>query len=111
MWQLMIMLKAFLGQKSFLMVNKGLMKEVGMEAAIFLSILVDADNIFEEEWDYQTQPTIEGLSCGFLTRRKQESAIRALIERGLIEQKNMGLPMKRYFRKNKEEVMKVFSES
>lgn len=106
----MKLLKAFLGQKSFLMINKEMMREVGMEAAIFLSILVDADNIFEEEWVYQTQPTIEGLSCGFLTRRKQENAIKTLIERGFIEQKNMGLPMKRYFKINEEEVMKVFSK-
>lgn len=106
----MKLLKAFLGQKSFLMVNREMMKEVGMEAAIFLSILVDADNIFEEEWVYQTTPTVEALSCGFLTRRKQENAIKILIEKGLIEHKNMGIPCKRYFKINEDKVMDLLTK-
>src|SRR5574344_1900044 len=98
----MAILKQLIGQQGFLMVNKAIMREVGMEAAIFLSILIDADTIFEEEWVYQTQPTVEGLSCGFLTRRRQENAIKILIESGFIEQRNIGMPMKRHFRINEE---------
>ncbi|MGL4412507.1 MAG: hypothetical protein ACRCTF_10405 [Bacteroidales bacterium] len=106
----MKMLKAFMGQNSFLMVNKAMIAEVGMEAAIFLSLLVDAYTIFETEWFFQTTPTIEGLSSGFLTRRKQENAIKILIEKGMIEQKNMGLPMRKHFKINEEVVVAVFNK-
>lgn len=102
------MLKSFLGQNSFVMINRALWESVGLDAALFLSILVDADNIFDEEWVYQTQPTIEGLSYGHLTRRKQDAAIKILIERGLISQKNMGIPMKRYFKLHEDKIMEVF---
>lgn len=92
------------------MLNRKMMEEVGVEATLFLSILVDADNIFDDEWVFQTQPTVEALSCGFLTRRKQDNAIKILIEKGFISQKNMGLPMRRYFKIHEEEVMRVFTQ-
>lgn len=104
-------LKGFLGQNSFIMLNRAMMKEVGVDATLFLSILIDADNIFENEWVFQTQPTVEGLSFGHLTRRKQEGAIKILIEKGMISQKNMGLPMRRYFKVHEDVVMDVFSKT
>lgn len=91
--------KNTVGMNAFFMISKKLTAELGLEAAMFLAILADAESIFEDEdWVFQTQPTVEAMSHGFLTRRKQEVGIKALIDAGIIEQQNRGLPMRRYFR-------------
>lgn len=105
-----MLVKNILGVNSFFMVNKKIVAECGMEAAMFLAILADATDIFDGEWCYQTQPTVESLSHGFLTRRRQDAGIRSLLDKGIIEQKNMGIPMKRYFRINKDKLLQILSE-
>ena len=103
-------LKHLLGQSSFILVNKRLTREINIESALFLSILVDATEVFENEWVYQTTPTIEKLSYGYLTRRKQEKAIKSLEENGLIEHKNMGIPCKRYFKIHEDKVIDLLTK-
>lgn len=72
---------------------------------MFLAILADAHDIFEDEWVYQTQPTVEEMSGGFLTRRKQEFAVKQLVDAGLISHKNIGMPRKRYFKLNEDAIL------
>ncbi|MGL5714590.1 MAG: hypothetical protein ACRCX2_16335 [Paraclostridium sp.] len=108
-----IMMKDLIGQNAFFMLNKRLVKELGWESAMFMSILADAEKIFADDdvnagFVFQTQPTVEAMSMGVLTRRKQETAVKALVEAGIIEQKNMGLPMRRYFRINNKALIELF---
>lgn len=108
-----IMMKDLIGQNAFFMLNKKLVKELGWEAAMFMSILADAEKIFADDdinagFVFQTQPTVEAMSMGVLTRRKQETAVKALVESGVIEQRNMGLPMRRYFKINNQALIELF---
>lgn len=108
-----LMMKDLIGQNAFFMLNKKLVKELGWEAAMFMSILADAEKIFADDdvnagFVFQTQPTVEAMSMGVLTRRKQETAVKALVEAGVIEQKNMGLPMRRYFKINNTALIELF---
>lgn len=104
-----MLVKNILGLNSFFMVNKTLVKITSFESALFLAILADAENIFSGEWIYQTEDTIKKLSEGFLTRRKQEQAIKELESLGVIEKKNMGVPCKRHFRIIEKRLLEVIS--
>lgn len=97
------MLKRLIGQGGFIMVNKAIMKKVGLEAALLLSILADAETIYGEEFS-QTVSQIQHFSCGYLTKRKQSEAIKKLEEAGLIESKLKGVPPIRHFKINTEEI-------
>lgn len=97
------MLKRLIGQGGFIMVNKAIMKKVGLEAALLLSILADAETIYGEEFS-QTVSQIQYFSCGYLTKRKQSEAIKKLEEAGLIESKLKGVPPIRHFKINTEEI-------
>lgn len=101
------MVKNILGVNAFFMINKKLVELCGFESALFLAILADANDIFEGEWIYQTRDTVLRLSCNYLTRRKQEVAIANLVELGIIEQKNFGMPLMRYFRINEDRLLEV----
>ncbi|MGL5803136.1 MAG: hypothetical protein ACRCX7_11180 [Cetobacterium sp.] len=110
----MILAKNTIGTDAFFMINKRLTRELGLEAAMFLAILADAESIFKDGdvnagFVFQTQPTVEAMSMGVLTRRRQDMGIKALIEHGIIEQKNMGLPMRRYFRINNKRLVEVLT--
>ena len=100
-------IKNLLGQNSFFIVNKKLCKELSFEAALLLSIITDATIVFDSEWVYQTMPMVEEVSCGVLTRKKQERAIKLLIQEGILSQKNIGLPMKRHFKINADKLIDV----
>ena len=94
---------------SFFMINKKITLDLGIDAAMFLAILADAEQIFSEDdvnagFVFQTVPTVEAMSMGVLTKRRQQIGIAALIQAGIIEQRNMGLPLRRYFRINNKEL-------
>ena len=94
------MIKELLMSSSYWVLNKSVVKSLGIETAFFLTNLVEADKLLADDdgWFYQTIDTIEEITT--LTRRKQESSIKILIERGILLQKNKGIPMKRYFKLN-----------
>ena len=73
------------------------MLEYGVETALMLSVLADGDNLFDG-WFYQTAETIEELTG--LSNYIQSKCISKLKKAGVLEQKNMGMPMKRYFKLN-----------
>lgn len=94
------MIKELLMSSSYWVLNKSVVKSLGIETAFFLTNLVEADKLLADDdgWFYQTIDTIEEITT--LTRRKQESSIKILIERDILLQKNKGIPMKRYFKLN-----------
>ncbi|MGL5713102.1 MAG: hypothetical protein ACRCX2_08790 [Paraclostridium sp.] len=107
--------KNTIGTSAFFMINKKLTKDLGYEASMFLAVLADAEQIFKEDDEnagfvFQTMPTVEAMSMGVLTRRKQEVGIKALVDAGIIEQKNMGLPLRRYFKINNKRLAEVLAD-
>jgi hypothetical protein len=91
--------------KGFIMVNKGLAKTVGLNAAVIYGELVSTFTYWKENggltehegklWFYCTIEDLEEKTT--LKRDAQDKAIKALTKEGLIEVKRFGLPAKRYF--------------
>lgn len=95
-------LKQLLGQNSFFVLNKQLIKKLGIHETLLLSAFIDADALFGTDWFYQTIETIEELTT--LNRSQQDKAISCLIKHGMLEKKLMGMPNKRHFKINKSNI-------
>ena len=80
--------------------NKQIVKSLGIESAFLLTILIEAsDGLADDEgWFYQTIEKIGELTG--IGRHKQDKIIKDLIELKILEQKNKGVPCKRYFKIN-----------
>ncbi len=91
-------IKQLLMSSNYFVLNKQLVKRLGIETAFLFSVLVEADSTLadEEGWFYQTGDTIEELTG--LSRYKQDASIKKLSNLGILIQKNMGVPCKRYFK-------------
>lgn len=92
--------KLLLGD-SFWPVEKNIMRILGADACVLLSVIADAEKIFKEggeenKWVFQTIEQIEELTG--MKKKKQATAIRILLVAGVIEQQNKGNPCRRYFR-------------
>lgn len=100
--------KDFLKGYNFWMLPKGLILKIGLEQTYMLIVLIEADNLMADKdgWFFQTHDTIEEVSG--LSRRKQDNAIKELKKLGLIEQKNVGVPQKRHFRVDNNNLTKLF---
>lgn len=106
-----ILVKQMLMSSSYWVLNKDVVKALGIETALLLSVFAEAEtNLADDEgWFYQTAPAIEELTG--LTNHKQTKAINQLIELGILSQINKGMPMKRYFKLNYEKVLEVLNPS
>ena len=92
------LVKHILTSESFWTLSKPLVYSLGLETAFLLINFTEAEAILsdDEGWFYQTQPTVESLTT--LSRHKQDQCIKQLVDAGILEQENRGMPMKRYFR-------------
>ena len=94
--------KQLLMSSNYYTLNKQIVKEIGIESAFLLTILIEAsDGLADEEgWFYQTIEKIGELTG--IGRHKQDKIIKELIDLKILEQKNKGVPCKRYFKVNYE---------
>ena len=94
--------KQLLMSSNYYTLNKQIVKELGIESAFLLTILIEAsDGLADSEgWFYQTIEKIGELTG--LGRHKQDKIIKELIDLKILEQKNKGVPCKRYFKVNYE---------
>ena len=92
--------KQLLMSSNYYTLNKQIVKELGIESAFLLTILIEAsDGLADSEgWFYQTIEKIGELTG--LGRHKQDKIIKELIDLKILEQKNKGVPCKRYFKFN-----------
>jgi hypothetical protein len=104
-----------LTREAFLIVNKKLMKEVGIEEAVFLSDLISKEAYFEENktlgedgYFWNTQSNIKETTG--LAFHKQTDIIKKLKEKNLLFVKSKGLPAKNYFKINYEGIVKVLEQ-
>lgn len=102
-------IKQLLMASNFYILNKHLVKTLGIETAFFLTALVEADEILADKngWFYQTIPQIEKMTG--LTKHKQTNCINELLILGILLQENKGIPMKRYFKLDYEKIAKLLS--
>lgn len=96
---------------NYYVLNKTLVKNLGIETAFFLTTLVEADEMLadEEGWFYQTAPLLEEMTG--LSNHKQSKCIEQLISLGILLQENKGMPMKRYFKLNYEQILNSLNTS
>lgn len=94
--------KQLLMSSNYYTLNKQVVKTLGIEPAFLLTILIEAsDGLADDEgWFYQTIEKIGELAG--IGRHKQDKIIKDLIESKILEQKNKGVPCKRYFKINYE---------
>ena len=94
--------KQLLMSSNYYTLNKQIVKELGIESAFLLTILIEAsDGLADNEgWFYQTIEKIGELTG--LGRHKQDKIIKELIDLKILEQKNKGVPCKRFFKVNYE---------
>ena len=103
-----------LSSDNYIVVNKSLIKLIGLEAAVLLGNLAS-------EFDYWSER--EGLVDGFffstveniedktgLTPYQQRQAIQKLIDLKVVESKKMGIPAKRYIRISEQQVMRLLND-
>ena len=93
-------LKQLLMSSSYFVLNKQMVKVIGIEAGFLLTTLIEAsDGLANEDgWFYKTSPSLEEETG--LSNHKQSKIIEELTKLGILEQENKGMPMKRYFRIN-----------
>lgn len=98
-------IKNLLMSSNYYALNKTLVRNLGIETAFFLTTLVEADETLadDEGWFYQTSKTLEEITG--LSNHKQSKCIEQLISLGILVQKNKGVPMKRYFKLNYEQIL------
>lgn len=93
-------LKQLLMSSSYFVLNKQIVKAIGIEAGFLLTTLIEAsDGLANDDgWFYKTAPSLEEETG--LSNHKQSKIIDELTKLGILEQENKGMPMKRYFRIN-----------
>lgn len=110
---------ATLSNDSFVMVNKKIAKHLGFNEAGLLAELIsmyrncenpdmEKFNFYEGNWFYLTQPKIEE-NIG-LKRREHDTGMKILSNAGVIERKQMGLPMKVYYEIKWDEILQILSK-
>ena len=92
--------KDLLLSSNYWVLNKEIVGLFGIETAFLLSAFAEAENILADAdgWFYQTIEKTEEITT--LSRYKQEKSISILLKEGVLEQRNQGIPMKRYFKIN-----------
>ncbi len=68
-----------------------------------------SDERYGDEWFYMTHEKMEERTS--LSRKEQDSSLKILIENGLIEQKNFGVPAKRHFRLKTDKILEIYGLS
>ena len=112
------MIKNILSQNAFWMVNKQIAKNVGIEATILLTELIDKFDYYSKKGEvvdiggkdyfYATSPKLEDATT--LTYKKQVKALAKLEKANYICIKLMGLPAKKHFTLNEEVIVKALKD-
>ena len=103
-----------LNSNNYFSVNREVAHKIGLNTAILLSEIIDKHVYFEKKgllddgWFYLTVEVVEERTT--LAKDAQFGAVKKLVELGLIECKQRGMPAKRNFRVNVQEIEKMFAE-
>ncbi len=105
-------MKHLLSSTAFLVLNKGLAREIGLKAAVLLADLISKEEYFiangmTDGWFFNTEANIEEDTT--LNSYHQRKCLKTLKEKGLIQVKRKGIPAKQYFKINEEQVLQILN--
>jgi len=105
-------MKYLLSSTAFLILNKQLARQIGLNAAILLADLISKEEYFinngmTDSWFFNTESNIEEDTT--LNPYTQRKCIKILKEKGFIEVKRKGIPAKQYFKINEEQVLQILN--
>lgn len=100
---------------NYMVVNKDMAHKVGLIPTIVLSELCGEYDYYTKEgktqdgWFFSTTENIENNTT--LSYHQQTEGIKKLIEVGILEQENRGLPARRFFRINEKMIAKILENA
>jgi DNA-binding PadR family transcriptional regulator len=105
-------MKHLLSSTAFIVLNKQLAKQVGLNEAILLADLISKEEYFiakgmTDGWFFNTEANIEQDTT--LNSYHQRKCLKTLKKAGLIEVKRKGIPAKQYFKINEEQVLQILN--
>jgi hypothetical protein len=105
-------MKHLLSSTAFIVLNKELAKQVGINAAILLADLISKEEYFiangmTDGWFFNTENNIELDTT--LNSYHQRTSLKILKDFKLIEVKRRGIPAKQYFKINENQVMQILT--
>ena len=105
-------MKHLLSSTAFLVLNKGLAREIGLKAAVLLADLISKEEYFiangmTDGWFFNTEANIEEDTT--LNSYHQRKCVKTLKDKGLIQVKRKGIPAKQYFKINEQQVIQILN--
>lgn len=105
-------MKHLLSSTAFLVLNKELARQVGLNSAVLLADLISKEEYFiangmTDGWFFNTEANIEKDTT--LTAFQQRKCLKNLKEKSLIETQRRGIPAKQYFKINEQLVIKFLN--
>jgi len=105
-------MKQLLSSSAFLVLNKKLSKQLGLNCAVLLADLISKEEYFiqngmSDGWFFNTEKNIEEDTT--LNPYQQRKCLKTLKNEGVIEVKRMGIPAKQYFKINEEQVIQILN--
>ena len=105
-------MKHLLSSSAFIVLNKELARQVGLKGAVLLADLISKEEYFiangmTNGWFFNTEENIEKDTT--LTPYQQRNTLKKLIEQGFLETKRIGIPAKKHFKINEDQVMKLLN--
>ena len=105
-------MKHLLSSTAFLVLNKGLARQIGLKAAVLLADLISKEEYFiangmTDGWFFNTEANIEEDTT--LNSYHQRKCLKTLKDKGLIQVKRKGIPAKQYFKINEEQVLQILN--
>ena len=105
-------MKHLLSSTAFLVLNKELARQVGLNSAVLLADLISKEEYFiangmTDGWFFNTESNIQKDTT--LTAFQQRKCLKNLKEKGLIETQRRGIPAKQYFKINEQLVVKFLN--
>ena len=111
-------MKHLLSSTAFLVVNKELAKQIGLNETVLLADLISKEQYFKEKeysnyemggWFFNTAKNIQDDTT--LTSHQQRKAVKNLKSLGIIETKLIGIPAKQHFKINENKLLSYFNTS
>ena len=101
-------MKNLLSSTAFLVLNKQLAKQIGLKESVLLADLISKEEYFlangmTDGWFFNTEDNIAQDTT--LSPSQQRKCIKNLVKLNIIEVKRKGVPAKRYFKINEEQVI------
>ncbi|OCR99232.1 hypothetical protein A9K75_07860 [Campylobacter fetus subsp. testudinum] len=98
-----------LKSSGYFTINKQLMRVLGLQKAIILSLFIDKADYYEQEPFFYTLESLNGALGGGISEKEIRATIKALVDENLLIDKGMlGVPAKRFFMINEIKISELF---